>query len=85
LERASTAFNKLGSERRECAAESTAATHVRIDHMLAASPAVIYSTEATGNYACTFVSDNLRTIFGYEPEETYAEFLPQTALNLLGF
>lgn len=41
----------------------------RMGHMLAASPAVIYATEATGNYACTFVSDTLRTIFGYEPTE----------------
>lgn len=45
------------------------ATHARLQHMLAASPAVIYTTKATGDFACTFVSDNLRTIFGYAPEE----------------
>ncbi len=66
--RAPTAPKILGAEQRGCDAESTAA-RARIDHMLATSPAVIYSTKATGDFACTFVSDNLRTIFGYEPEE----------------
>jgi PAS domain S-box-containing protein len=37
--------------------------------MLAASPAVVYATKASGNYACTFVSDNLRSITGYSPDE----------------
>lgn len=37
--------------------------------MLAASPAVIYATKATGDYACTFVSENLHSIFGFKPEE----------------
>ena len=45
------------------------ATHDRLQHMLAASPAVIYTTQATGDFACTFVSDNLRSIFGYAPDE----------------
>ena len=49
------------------------ATHERLGHMLAASPAVIYTTRATGDYGCTFVSDNLRTIFGYAPEEMIAD------------
>jgi len=37
--------------------------------MLAASPAIIYTTKATGDYSCTFVSENLRAIFGFTPEE----------------
>src|SRR5262245_15865659 len=45
----------------------------RVGHMLAASPAVIYTTQTTGDYGCTFVSDNLRTIFGYAPEEMIAD------------
>ena len=45
----------------------------RMGHMLAASPAVIYSTKTTGDYGCTFVSDNLRTIFGYAPGEMIAD------------
>jgi PAS domain S-box-containing protein len=45
----------------------------RMGHLLAASPAVIYTTKTTGDFGCTFVSDNLRTIFGYAPEEMIAD------------
>ena len=45
------------------------ATHARINHILASSPAVLYSFEATGSYTPTFVSENLREVFGYEPRE----------------
>ena len=54
---------------RKLAQEALQKAHARMAHMLATGPAVIYSTAAVGNYACTFVSDNLRTIFGYTPEE----------------
>ena len=54
---------------RKLAQEALQKAHARMAHMLATGPAVIYSTEATGSYACTFVSDNLRTIFGYTPAE----------------
>src|SRR6516162_3020075 len=37
--------------------------------LLAASPAIIYTTQACGDYRCTFVSENLRAIMGYSPEE----------------
>ena len=43
--------------------------HARIDHILASSPAVLYSFEATGDNNPTFVSDNIRDLFGYEPSE----------------
>ncbi len=42
----------------------------RLQYLLAVSPAIIYTTQAVGNgYACTFVSENLRAIMGYAPEE----------------
>ena len=44
-------------------------TGERIAWLLSASPVVIYSFEATGDFAPTFVSDNIRDIFGYEPHE----------------
>ena len=44
-------------------------TNARLQQMLAASPAVIYTTRASGDCACTFVSDNLRTVIGYSPQE----------------
>ena len=42
----------------------------RLQYLLAVSPAIIYTTQAVGDgYACTFVSENLRAIMGYAPEE----------------
>ena len=41
----------------------------RLQYLLAASPAIIYTTKASGGYACTFISENLRAIMGYAPEE----------------
>ena len=49
--------------------ETSTPTPERIRQMLAASPAIIYTTKATGDYSCTFVSENLRAIFGFTPEE----------------
>ena len=37
--------------------------------LLSASPAVIYSFKASGNFAPTFVSTNIETLFGYAPCE----------------
>jgi PAS domain S-box-containing protein len=41
----------------------------RYKHLLAVSPAIIYTTHASGDFACTFVSENIRTIMGFSPEE----------------
>src|SRR5262245_61529879 len=41
----------------------------RYQHLLAVSPAIIYTTHASGDFACTFVSENIRTIMGFSPEE----------------
>ena len=42
----------------------------RMQYLLAVSPAIIYTTQASGDgYTCTFVSENLRAIMGYSPEE----------------
>ncbi|MGE4247649.1 MAG: PAS domain-containing protein, partial [Parvibaculaceae bacterium] len=41
----------------------------RLAHLLAVSPAIIYSTQASGNFACTFVSENIQAIMGYAPQE----------------
>jgi PAS domain S-box-containing protein len=58
--------------------------------LLAASPAIIYTTQASGDYRCTFVSENLRAIMGYSPEEmttdpkTWADHLhPEDAPRVL--
>ncbi|MEE9159615.1 MAG: patatin-like phospholipase family protein, partial [Gammaproteobacteria bacterium] len=54
---------------RKAAEEALAASHARINHIVASSPAVLYTFEATGDYAPTFISENLRDLFGYEPSE----------------
>ena len=41
----------------------------RYQHLLAVSPAIIYTTHASGDFACAFVSENIRTIMGFAPEE----------------
>ncbi len=54
---------------RKTAEAAVAAAQARLDHLLAHTPAVIYSLAATGNYAPTFVSANIRRLLGYEPDE----------------
>jgi PAS domain S-box-containing protein len=41
----------------------------RLTQLLTASPAVIYSFKASGDFAPTFVSANIETLFGYGPRE----------------
>ena len=54
---------------RKRAEEAAAAARDRIEHLLASSPAVIYSFKATGDYAPTFISQNVKDLLGYDPEE----------------
>jgi len=48
---------------------STLTAQARLNRILASSPAVLYSFEASGDHAPTFISENLRELFGYEPSE----------------
>jgi adenylate cyclase len=41
----------------------------RIGRLLSSAPAVVYSYKATGDFAPTFVSENIRERLGYEPQE----------------
>ncbi len=54
---------------RKAAEEEKAAAHARLVQLLISSPAVIYSYRATGDFAPTFVSQNIRDWLGYEPRE----------------
>jgi adenylate cyclase len=54
---------------RKRAEEEVAAARERIEHLLASSPAVIYSFKASGDYAPTFISQNIKDLLGYEREE----------------
>lgn len=44
-------------------------SQARLQFMLTATPAVIYSCVPAGPFACTFISDNIRQLLGYEPHE----------------
>lgn len=44
-------------------------SEARLGFLLSATPAVIYSARATGDYGATFASDNLTKALGYSPEE----------------
>jgi PAS domain S-box-containing protein len=54
---------------RRAAEEALAAAQQRLEHLIARSPAVIYSFKATGDYGPTFISRNLTSLLGYEPRE----------------
>jgi PAS domain S-box-containing protein len=45
------------------------ATQERLGHVIAVCPAIIYSTQASGDYSCTFVSENIEQILGYTQRE----------------
>jgi len=44
-------------------------TKGRLGHILGASPVVVYSFEAKGDFGPTFISENIKEVFGYEPSE----------------
>ena len=57
------------SRSRRQLSEAKVAAQERLVRLLSSSPAVIYSFKAGGDFAPTFVSDNIGTVFGYTPAE----------------
>ncbi|MBV8651477.1 MAG: PAS domain-containing protein [Alphaproteobacteria bacterium] len=49
--------------------EAKSSASVRLTQLLAAAPAVIYSFDARGPFAPSFVSQNIKDLLGYEPAE----------------
>ncbi|MEQ8961805.1 MAG: PAS domain S-box protein, partial [Coleofasciculus sp. C2-GNP5-27] len=43
-------------------------TKERLQYLLTASPAVIFSSQVEGDYSATFMSENASTILGYDAE-----------------
>ncbi|KAB8321131.1 PAS domain S-box protein [Tolypothrix campylonemoides VB511288] len=41
----------------------------RLKYLLTASPAVIFSSKPTGDYEATFISENVTTILGHQPQD----------------
>ena len=58
---------------RKAAEAAQAAAHARLARLLTSSPAVVYSYKAVGDFAPTFVSENIRHWLGYEPREYLEE------------
>ena len=58
---------------RKAAEAAQAAAHARLARLLSSSPAVVYSYKAVGDFAPTFVSENIRHWLGYEPHEYLEE------------
>lgn len=50
-----------------------AASQSRLQFLLQQSPSVIYTCRPDGDFGATFVSDNLRTLLGYEPNAFTAD------------
>jgi PAS domain S-box-containing protein len=54
---------------RKQAEQAENAARARFDLLLHGAPAVVYSFEAGGSFAPTFVSDNIKRVLGYEPDQ----------------
>jgi PAS domain S-box-containing protein len=49
--------------------EEVIATKARLEYLLRTTPTVIYSSKTAGDYAVTFISENVKAQFGYDPKE----------------
>jgi len=58
-----------GADKRERAEEDLRATRQRLHFLIAASPAMIYTAKAHGDYGVTFISENVVAQLGYEPTD----------------
>lgn len=63
-----TALVMESRERKQAEKELRSVTQ-RLQHLLAATPAVIFSCKLDGNYDVTFVSENVVSLIGYEARE----------------
>ena len=54
---------------RKLAEEALVSTKKRLQYLLESNPAVLYTCQARGNYAATFISENIEKVFGYKSRE----------------
>jgi PAS domain S-box-containing protein len=64
---------QLMSDRLLAHTESLRQSRERMEFLLSATPAVIYSARVHGDFGVTFVSSNVRAELGYDPEEFTAD------------
>ncbi|HLO51498.1 MAG TPA: PAS domain S-box protein [Kamptonema sp.] len=58
---------------REQAQKEVLVIKERFQYLLSASPTVIYSCKAEGDYATTFISDNIAVLLGFQPTDFLEE------------
>ncbi len=49
--------------------EALKASEARLQYLLANSPSAIFTCEVGGNYDATFISENVKLLIGYDPEQ----------------
>jgi PAS domain S-box-containing protein len=54
---------------RKQAEEALSQARERLEYLLSSTSAVIYAAKASDDYGATFISQNIRQMVGYEPEE----------------
>jgi PAS domain S-box-containing protein len=45
----------------------------RLEYLVSSCPAVIYTTRPSGDYATTFMSENVRSLLGFDPDQFLAD------------
>src|SRR6187200_1043 len=60
---------KREEEERDERATELKAGRDRFQYLLTVTPGVVYTTQASGDYACTSVSENLDAVMGFSPWE----------------
>jgi PAS domain S-box-containing protein len=45
----------------------------RLEALLSSTKAVLYRARPYGNYSATYITDNVKALFGYDPQEFYSE------------
>ncbi|MBW4678807.1 MAG: EAL domain-containing protein [Microcoleus vaginatus WJT46-NPBG5] len=70
---AAAAAISLAQERKQTEQELLK-TQERLQHLLNTSPAVIYSCKAEGDFSPTFISENVTTQMGFEPNDFLEDF-----------
>jgi PAS domain S-box-containing protein len=56
-------------EERKSVEKALTETKTRLEYVLSSSPAVLYISKASGDYAATYISENIRVQLGYKPQD----------------
>lgn len=59
--------------KRKIMEEALKKSKARLEYLLASGPAVIYSCLPKDNYQITFISENVKSVTGYDPQEVLAD------------